>query len=68
MLFSYFILCKKEYQEIKKIILLETKIWEKNYYFSCISMNNREYEVRPQNDNVNRDDPVYFPFSIAFYN
>ena len=25
-IFSYFILCKKEYQEIRKIMLLETKI------------------------------------------
>ena len=40
-IFSYFILCKKEYQEIRKIMLLETKILEKNYYFSCISMNNQ---------------------------
>ena len=31
---------------------------------SCISMNNQEYKVRSQIDNVNWDDPLFFPFSI----
>ena len=31
---------------------------------SCISMNNQECKVRPQIVNINRDGPVFFPFSI----
>ena len=31
---------------------------------SCISINNQECKVRPQIVNVNRDAPVFFPFSI----
>ena len=31
---------------------------------SCISMNNQECKTRPQIVNVNRDEPVFFPFSI----
>ena len=31
---------------------------------SCISLNNQECKVRSQIDNVNWDDPVFFPFSI----
>ena len=31
---------------------------------SCISMNNQECKVRPQIVNLNRDEPVFFPFSI----
>ena len=31
---------------------------------SCISNNNQECKVRPQIVNVNRDEPVFFPFSI----
>ena len=31
---------------------------------SCISMNNQECKTRPQVVNVNRDEPVCFPFSI----
>ena len=31
---------------------------------SCISMTNRECKVRPQIVNVNRDEPVFYPFSI----
>ena len=31
---------------------------------SCISMNNQECKVRPQIANLNRDKPVFFPFSI----
>ena len=31
---------------------------------SCISMNNQECKVRPQIGNLNRDDPVFFSFSI----
>ena len=31
---------------------------------SCISMNNQECKKRPQVVNVNRDEPVLFPFSI----
>ena len=27
-------------------------------------MNNQEYKVRSQIDNVNWDDPVFFPFTI----
>ena len=30
----------------------------------CISLNNQEYKTRPQVENVNRDEPVFFPFSI----
>ena len=31
---------------------------------SCISMSNQECRTRPQVANVNRDEPVFFPFSI----
>ena len=31
---------------------------------SSISMNNQECKVRPQIVNLNRDEPVFFPFSI----
>ena len=31
---------------------------------SCISMNNQERKARPQVNNVNGDEPVFFPFSI----
>ena len=31
---------------------------------SCISMNNQECKIRPQIVNLNRDEPVFFPFSI----
>ena len=31
---------------------------------SCISVNNQECKTRPQVINVNRDEPVFFPFSI----
>ena len=31
----------------------------------CISMNNQEYEVRPEIANVNSDELVFFPFSIG---
>ena len=31
---------------------------------SCISMNNQERKTRPQVINVNRDEPVFFPFII----
>ena len=31
---------------------------------SCISMNNQECKTKPQVINVNRYEPVYFPFSI----
>ena len=30
----------------------------------CISINNQEHKVRPQNVNVNSKEPVFFPFSI----
>ena len=32
--------------------------------FSCISMNNQECRVRLQSVNVNRDKPMFCPFSI----
>ena len=31
---------------------------------SCILMNNQERRVRPQIVNLNRDEPVFFPFSV----
>ena len=31
---------------------------------SCLSMNNQECKVRPQNVNANGNVPVFFPFSI----
>ena len=30
----------------------------------CISMNNQEWKVRPQIDNIKIDESVFFPFSI----
>ena len=30
----------------------------------CVSMNNQEYKIRPEIVNVNKDEPVFFPFSI----
>ena len=32
--------------------------------WSCISMTNQEYRVRPKNVNMNSDEPVFYPFSI----
>ena len=34
------------------------------HLLSCISMNNQECMIRPQIVNLNRDEPVFFPFSI----
>ena len=31
---------------------------------SCISMTNQECRVRPKIDNINSDEPVFYPFSI----
>ena len=31
---------------------------------SCISMNNQNCKVRPQIVNLNKDETVFFPFSI----
>ena len=31
---------------------------------SCISMNSQECKVRPQTVDLNKDEPVFFPFSI----
>ena len=31
---------------------------------SCISMNNQECKVRPQIAKCNKDEPVFFPFSM----
>ena len=31
---------------------------------SCISMNNQECKVRPQINNVNGDDPAFFPLVL----
>ena len=33
-------------------------------WLSCISMNNQESKVRRQINNVNRDDPVFFPILV----
>ena len=30
----------------------------------CISMNNQECKLRPQIISVNREEPIFFPFSI----
>ena len=30
---------------------------------SCVSMNNEECKIRPQIVNLNRDEPVFFPFT-----
>ena len=30
----------------------------------CVSMNNKEYKVRPEIVNVNSNEPVFFTFSI----
>ena len=30
----------------------------------CVSMNNQEFELRPETVNVNSDEAVFFPFSI----
>ena len=30
----------------------------------CVSMNNQKCKVRPQNVNVDSDEPVFFPFGI----
>ena len=31
---------------------------------NCISMKNQECEVRPEIINVNRNEPIFYPFSI----
>ena len=30
----------------------------------CISMNNQEFKVSPENINVNSDEPLFYPFGI----
>ena len=30
----------------------------------CVSMNNPEYQVRPEITNVNTNEPIFYPFSI----
>ena len=35
---------------------------------SCISMGNQECKARPQVVNFNRDEPVFFPFSLKHVN
>ena len=34
----------------------------------CISINNQEFQVRPQIVNANSDEPVFFPFCIKQVN
>ena len=39
-------------------------VFDKRKLMSFISMNNQEFRVKPQIVNLNRDEPVLFPFSI----
>ena len=51
----------------KKVFFIRLKILSSIVSINalnCISMNNQECETRPQVINVNRDEPVFFPFSI----
>ena len=55
------------FQFIKKVFFIGLTIissFPNASSLSCISMKNQECETRPQVINVNRDEPVLFPFSI----
>ena len=55
------------FQFIKKVFFIGLTIissFTNASSLSCISMKNQECETRPQVINVNRDEPVLFPFSI----
>ena len=55
------------FQFIKKVFFIGLTIissFTNASSLSCISMKNQECKTRPQVINVNRDEPVFFPFSI----
>ena len=55
------------FQFIKKVFFIGLTIissFTNASSLSCISMKNQECKTRPQIINVNRDEPVFFPFSI----
>ena len=55
------------FQFIKKVFFIGLTIissFTNASSLSCISMKNQECKTRPQVINVNRDEPVLFPFSI----
>ena len=58
----------KIFKFVKKVFFIGLTIlsdfMNANSPLSCISMKNQECKTRPQVINVNRDEPVLFPFSI----
>ena len=57
----------KVFRFVKKVLFIGLTILSDftngNSPLSCISINNQECKTRPQVVNVNRDEPVFFPFS-----
>ena len=57
----------KMFRFVKKVFFIRLTIllnFANANSLSCISMNNQERKTRPQVINVNRDEPVFFPFII----
>ena len=50
----------------KKAFPMITTFFNLSYVNSleCISMNNQECKARPKTINVNKDEPVFYPYSI----
>ena len=59
--------CNKKFEFVKKCLFIGltflSTLTSVNS-LSCISMSNQECKIRPEIVNVNRDDPVFYPFSI----
>ena len=52
------------FQFIKKCSFVVSTFLTSINSLSCISMANKEYEVRPEIININSNEPVFYPFSI----
>ena len=52
------------FQFIKKCFFVVLTFLTRVNSWSCISMANKEWKVRPEIVNVNSNEPVFYPFSI----
>ena len=52
------------FQFIKKCSFVVSTFLTSINSLSCISMANKEYEVRPEIININSNEPIFYPFSI----
>ena len=52
------------FQFIKKCSFVVSTFLTSINSLSCISVANKEYEVRPEIININSNEPVFYPFSI----